>query len=177
MKIINKTKSTLVGHINLGEMVDVTDPCYNANTWCRSKINNVFPGKYACYAILSNEGDWGECVSKARIVLDDGSNVAKDTQSRIIIGRSWRRVANIGVDAGLAGFFADKPDFNDEQWHQLCNWMFGDENKNFYIKRFDNDTDGFWTSSGYGDGCYDVYAIRNLVKGKLKITALEIRFI
>lgn len=174
-----KIESTVMaGHITLGNTVDVTDPCYDMNVWCRSTLKNVAPGKYVCYAIFSDEGNWGQRVAKARIILDDGSEAANDTQARVKSGRSWRRVTDIGVDAGVAGFFADKPDFNDEQWSELCNWMFnGEGKKDCYIRTFDNGTDGFWTSSGYGDGCYDVYAIRSLVNGKPMITALEIRFL
>jgi hypothetical protein len=74
-------------------------------------------------------------------------------------------LGNIGVDAGLAGFFQDKPDYNREAWLKMCDklinrtWMITDE--------------GFFTESGYGDGCYDVYGIKNEAG---LYTALEIRF-
>lgn len=173
-----KIKNTIMaGHITLGNTVDVTDPCYDKDVWCRCTIKNVAAGKYACYAIIADEGSFGQRVAKARIVLDDGSDAAKDTQARVQKGRSWRYNTTIGVDAGVAGFFADKPDFDDDQWSELCDWMFSQEEDRAFVKRFDNETDGFWTSSGYGDGCYDVCAIRSLVNGKPMITALEIRFL
>lgn len=162
--------------MNIENTVDVTDPCYNANVWCRSTIKNMAAGRYACYAVVSDEGDWGQRVARARIVFDNDSIAAKETQKRIQTGRSWRGITEIGVDAGLAGFFANKPDFNDEQWSELCSWMFK-QDKRAYLKRMDNGTDGFWTESGYGDGGYPVYAIRELVGNKPCITALEIRFI
>lgn len=173
-----KIKETIMtGHITLGNTVDVTDPCYDKDVWCRCTIKNVAHGKYACYAIIADEGKWGRRVARARIVLDDNSDAAKDTQTRVQRGRSWRHDTTIGVDAGVAGFFANKPDFDDNQWSKLCDWMSSQDEGNAFIKRFDNETDGFWTSSGYGDGCYDVWAIRGLVNGKPMITALEIRFL
>ena len=168
-----------VGHIVLGNTVDVTDPCYDKDVWCRATLQDIVPGKYKCEAIIADEGKWGKRVSKARIVLDDGSDLAKIAKKRAERARQYEHVANIGVDAGLAGFFANKPDFDDDQWDELCEWMFeGDiSEKNYYIKRFDNNTDGFWTSSGYGDGSYDVFAIYENVDNSPKVVALEIRFL
>ena len=73
-------------------------------------------------------------------------------------------IGNIGVDAGLAGFFHDKPDFTDAQWTAFCD----------QIKTGDTWlTDlGFFSVSGYGDGAYKVFA----AKTGNEVTALEIRF-
>ena len=173
-KAINK-----IGTINLQNTVDVTDPCYNKDVWCRMTVKNVQPGAYECYACLKDDGSWGVRVSRARIVLADGSDVAKSTMERVQRGRSWRFIGDIGVDAGMAGFFADKPDFGDDEWSKLCDWIFHGENegKMAYIKTFHNGSDGFWTESGYGDGGYPVYAIRTVINGESRITALEVRFL
>lgn len=166
-----------VGYIQLGDTVDVTDPCYDAEGWCRKTIPNMAPGQYACYAVISDEGKWGERVSRARIVLDDGSIPAQNTKAKVKRGRSWRYADYIGVDAGLAGFFANKPDFGDKQWEELCDWITAQGQK-AYIKKMPNGTDGFWTDSGYGDGCYNVYAIHEMVgRNNSRVTALEIRFL
>lgn len=70
----------------------------------------------------------------------------------------------IGVDAGMAGFSHNKPDYSDDEWHGFCErtssgdaWM---------------TEDGFYSSSGYGDGEYGVFAYKH----NGEITALEIRF-
>lgn len=168
-----------VGYIILGNSVDVTDPCYAADVWCRAKIENMQPGKYACQTFIGDAGSWGRRVIKARIVLDDGSSVAQKTQQQIKSGESWCRLTSIGVDAGLAGFFANKPDFREEEWHELCGWMWSNESgdQDSFLKKMSNDTDGFWTRSGYGDGCYDVYVIQEKVGDAIRTTAAEIRFI
>ena len=73
-------------------------------------------------------------------------------------------IGSIGVDAGLAGFFMNKPDYTDEQWTEFCESI---RDGDAWIK-----DEGFFSSSGNGDGCYGVYAY----KQNGEITALEIRF-
>lgn len=173
--IINK-----VGIINLHGSVDITDPCYGTDVWCRMTIKDIQPGPYECFYEKRSQkkGNW-ENVSRARIVLADGSEHAKSTMQRVVRGRSWRYIGDIGVDAGMAGFFANKPNFDDNEWSKLCDWIFHGENegKMAFVKTFHNGSDGFWTESGYGDGGYPVYAIRTVINGESRITALEVRFL
>ena len=69
------------------------------------------------------------------------------------------------MDAGLAGFFYNKPDYDDDAWQEFCNRI---RNGDVWMTE-----DGFYSSSGYGDGCYGVYAeVQNE-----EIVALEIRFL
>ena len=79
--------------------------------------------------------------------------------------RTWRKTGSIGVDAGLAGFFHNKPDYSDEEWGRFCDRV---RNGDAWLIE-----DGFYSSSGYGDGCYGVYAY----KQDGAITALELRFL
>lgn len=79
--------------------------------------------------------------------------------------KEMKEIGSIGVDAGLAGFFHNKPDYTDDEWTAFCDRVrHGDA---WLIK------DGFYSSSGYGDGCYGVYAYE---QGG-EITAIEIRFL
>lgn len=176
-----------VGTIVIGKTVDVTDPCYDADVWCRATIKNMEPGTYGCY--FSREKS-EKRVSCCRIVLESGE-FAEETAARVKVGRSWRNIIDaIGVDAGLAGFFSDKPDFDDNEWRDLCDKMSSGSiavgtriaekayQAAFLVSKekgtaFSNGSDGFWTSSGWGDGAYPVYAMRN---NKQHVVALEIRF-
>lgn len=79
--------------------------------------------------------------------------------------KAMKEIGSIGVDAGLAGFFHHKPDYDDAAWAEFCDrvshgdaWMI--EN-------------GFYSSSGYGDGGYGVFAYQQ--DGEIR--ALEIRFL
>lgn len=79
--------------------------------------------------------------------------------------KDMKEIGSIGVDAGLAGFFHNKPDYTDDEWAAFCDRVrHGDA---WLIK------EGFYSSSGYGDGCYGVYAYE---QGG-EITAIEIRFL
>ena len=126
----------IIGTKEFLDKIDITDPCYNKDVWCR--INNfpISAGTYECYVRMADNeetGGWGERV--ARI------GIRKDKADRYV------RKGSIGVDAGLAGFFNNKPDYTDEQRSEF---VYRDGNA-WIIE------DGFYSTSGYGDGAYDVY--------------------
>ena len=98
------------------------------------------PGTWYGYATISDEGEWGDRVAILCIYLDD----RKDPEP------FWELIGNIGVDAGMAGFFRDKPDYTDEEWYQF------DHRKCYTGLDY-----GVVSESGYGDGGYDVYANAN----------------
>ena len=127
------------GTIELPNKIDITDPCYSKDVWCR--INNfpIVPGTYECYTVeADNEetGGWGNRIARIGIRIDKATH--------------YERKGSIGVDAGLAGFFIDKPDYTDDEWYKICDEMCD--------KKVSLATDHFFSSSGYGDGGYDVYA-------------------
>ena len=135
--------------------VDITDPCYDKGTWCRKTVN-VVEGNYDLCYTMADEGAWGNRVAKIAIFHKDYS---MDIINAKLIGE-------IGVDAGLAGFFNDKKDYTDAEWSEFCHNIDGKD-----LIEIDN---GFFSSSGYGDGMYDVYAYYN---DNNEIVGLEIIFI
>lgn len=151
----------LIGRKHFGGLIDITDPCYDKDVCCRTTAT-VKEGTYDCIVWRQTEkyfDDGGECsdirVGIIGIYLDG------------IIPRQseMEEIASIGVDAGLAGFFINKPDYTDKQWDEFCKSIVeGDA----WIK-----DEGFFSHSGYGDGYYGVYA----KKTGDEITALEIRFL
>ena len=132
-----------VGKIELGNKVDITDPCYNKDVWCRMTVD-CEPGEYKGYIEKVNEGEWG--IRIAAVSIFKGTKIWGVEEMECI--------GFIGVDAGLAGFFNDKPDFNDDEWEIFCNKIDGEANGadawNLY--------NGIFSRSGYGDGTYNVYA-------------------
>lgn len=127
------------GYKEFPDKIDITDPCYDRDVWCR--INN-FPipaGEYECYAQVLNDEEtdgWGERVSRIGIRTEKPDH--------------YERKGSIGVDAGMAGFFINKPDYTDNEWANFCGKIDFDEK----VYMFD---EGFFSESGYGDGGYDVY--------------------
>lgn len=141
----------LVGKKDFNGSVDITDPCYSKDVWCRINDVKIKDGVYYCYVWRNKEE---KRVSRIGIYLN--GEIPKQTSMKLI--------GEIGVDAGLAGFFHEKQDFNDEEWSRFCeNCISEDCMLNEY---------GFYSSSGYGDGCYPVYAYE---KQHEKV-ALEIAF-
>ena len=148
---------------NFGNTVDITDPCYDRDVWCRMNNVPIKSGEYYCIKWLNTEkGEFDgkpyedTMVGILGIYLD---GVIPQQKQMVEIG-------SIGVDAGLAGFFENKPDYNDNEWREFCDRL--GKNKNAWETEC-----GVYSSSGYGDGYYGVYAYKNPSND---IVALEIRF-
>lgn len=156
-------KKQIAGAIQFGPEIDITDPCYNRDVWCRMNDVKIVPGDYTCVAFIKDEGEWGNRVATAGIYLN--GIMPKVT--------SMTRIGDIGVDAGLAGFFEKKKDFTNDEWSEFCD-LFNDSKGPDVLLKEHGVIHGFCTSSGYGDGGYDVYAATN---AKGDIVALELRFL
>lgn len=156
-----------VGEMEVNKPIDITDPCYDSDVWCRMNGVDIKCGKYKCVVWTFNEKytvDSKEYISKrvGIIAIYHSSLIQIPKQNEMV------KIGSIGVDAGLAGFFVDKKDYNDGEWDRFCNHIYKD-NKNEWI--YDG---GFFYTSGYGDGNYCVYANKN---NNNEIDALEIRFV
>lgn len=138
--------------------VDITDPCYSKTAIHRLNNIEIESGKYECNIWIKRE----HYVSRIGIYLNGEIPNVKDMVP----------IGYISVDAGLAGFFnSPKPDYallSDTEWEEFCNNI-DDEN------RATNIDDGFFSSSGYGDGRYTVFGYKKTENGPY--TALEIIFI
>lgn len=151
-----------IGVMDFHGSVDITDPCYDRNVWCRMNDVKIKEGVYTCVV-------W-------RQTFKDEYEGKPYTDRRVgIIGiyldgvippqRSMKEIGSIGVDAGLAGFFHHKPDYDNENWSKFCDLI---SHGDAWLTK-----DGFFSTSGYGDGGYGVYA----QKRDGEIVALEIRFL
>lgn len=154
-------RNKLIGSKYFGGQIDITDPCYDRDVWCRMTAP-VKSGMYECRIWLETEkyelGGREYAYKTVRIIgiyLDGFIPPQKQMEE----------IGAIGVDAGLAGFFMNKPDYNDEQWKSFCDSI---RDGDAWIKE-----EGFFSSSGNGDGEYSVYAY----KENGEIIALEIRFL
>lgn len=142
--------------------VDITDPCYNKDVWCRMSDVRIREGEYTCLiwrhtenGVYNGKPYCHKLIGAIGIYLNGNIPRAKD----------MGEIGSIGVDAGLAGFFHNKPDYDDDAWSAFCARVrHGDV---WLIE------DGFYSFSGYSDGSYGVFAH----KQDGEIVALEIRFL
>lgn len=141
-----------VGKLTLENKVIITDPCYNKDVFRGQMTTECRPGVYWAYV---NFGADDRVTSI--IIKHHNSHKAQ-----------FNRIGFIGVDAGLAGFFNNKPDYSDSEWKEMCN--------NYWCKRDENgDVKDYWcldygvvSSSGYGDGEYEVLANKERDYFKIK---------
>lgn len=148
-KTTRKLEEVYVGELRLDGKVDITDPSYDRDVWCWT-TTKCQPGVYKGYAYISDEGAWGKRVAQLSIFKD---NKKEDLDKMKLIG-------SIGVDAGMAGFFRDKPDFPDDAWYQFLvdSGVFKTRDDFDYSRKTYAINYGIFSESGFGDGEYDVYA-------------------
>lgn len=150
-----KLKFIKIGGLDISsDKIDITDPCYRRGTWCR-RTAPIVPGAYDCYVGMEN-GAFGEVVRE--LVLLSAQEECRSPSLKT------QAIGTICVDAGLAGFFEGKPDYDDQSWENLtehllkpvngsqCHYWLGDKTSPMKCKCF-------FSISGYGDGIYDVYSI------------------
>lgn len=144
-----------IGKRVFGEKCEVTDPCYDSDGMFRMNVK-IVAGEYSCVAWTYKEH---KRIGAIGIYLN--GDIPKQ--------KSMEEIGMVGVDAGLAGFFENKPNYTDEEWGEFCRRIYSTPKQAWIF------SEGFFSESGYGDGVYPVYAYKNNNSGQ--ITALEIRFI
>jgi len=151
--------------IKLSNNVRVSDPCYDNDVWCKTKLTDVLPGNYNVFVEKGDENGWGMRVKSLRVIHEDFSD-----------NDMWEEHSEIGVDSGQAGIFCETSYRNDtiaegivtppskfdlpgrdgegDVWYlKMCNFTLSDDQSGVY------DT-GVVTSSGIGDGGYPLDIIR-----------------
>jgi hypothetical protein len=155
-----------------------SDPCYSIPTWCQGVIENVRNGKWEAGIATSDEGSWGERVSHLWVYNIDAvikNPSIKEDIERFMGGSTLPYT--FGVDSGQFGFFdfdnyrkdssvegLPKYDFGGqfprgdeegEAWYETCcHLTLGEESWGVI-------PNGVVSSSGYGDGSYEVRGIKD----------------
>ena len=152
------------GDIILGSDAYVTDPCYSPDLWCCNKVS-VRPGKWQT-AISRNDSDAIACLGVYHEAYDE---------NRV----SWEGAPFlVGVDSGQAGVF-------DAEFFERNHGGEYNDPSSFYgeccaitLSRLGFGAlqceKGFVSTSGYGDGGYDLRIGRNDAG---EAVALEVIFI
>lgn len=151
-----------IGYKTFGDCIDVTDPCYDDDVWCRLNNLHIKPGNYKCLVWMNTDkGEYdGKPYTDTRVGI-----IGIYLDGVIPTQKDFTEVGSIGVDAGLAGFFENKPNYSDSEWSNFCDAL-KDGNRAWITDA------GFFSESGYGDGCYGVYTKAT----DDVITSVEIRF-
>lgn len=152
------------GTLKFGSNIKVTDPCYDDSDDCHRNLV-IKPGEYICAYNTADRFGVTMCGIYNTEIFKNLEDIEK---LRNQINDGFDCVGTICVDAGLAGFFENKPDFTNDEWSHFCDLTFGDETDNdfkvidncAYVKNGSN-YKGFFTSSGEGDDDYHVYVKRD----------------
>jgi hypothetical protein len=164
--------------ITLGNKVVVSDPCYTIPTWCQIVVNDVLPGEYLSSVEMVDLNEWGTR-SNTMVAIHKDYLDAKLRFSEY--------PGTVGVDSGQAGIFdfdsyrndevaegitTPSVDFNlgekgeGEKWYEkMCKFTLSEKSWGVYDS-------GIVSSSGVGDGSYDLY----VAKIDKKVVALAIDF-
>lgn len=159
-------KKIIIGKKHFEGTVDITDPCYDKDVWCRTNAE-VVSGEYTCAV-------WLDHISTSfhdeKVEFDQVAVIGIYFGGVVPNWKQMELIGEIGVDAGLAGFFTDKQDFSDQEWREFCDYLDKEKADAYLSDKYR----GFFSSSGGGDGSYPVFGRKDKKTGKY--TALEIRF-
>ena len=144
-----------------------SDPCYSLDVWCMGVVDNVKKGKWNADVEHLDLGGWGERISMLIVHHESINFPMFDFDNPLHF--------TAGVDSGQFGFFdkdfyrndenakdLNKYQFSDDfdkeegdQWYRACaDLTLGDESWGVL-------PNGAVSSSGIGDGSYDVFEQKN----------------
>lgn len=156
-----------------GKMI-LSDPCYELGTWCQGEISNVKNGEWVGIIEQSDEGDWG--VRNSRLIsLNVDALVKNPKLEQKLMSYGELIPFTGGVDSGQFGHFdfdnyrkdenvINSPKVFDDEWEQesgdkwyrACCYQTLKTDDNFGVVPY-----GVVSNSGYGDGSYLTYGIKD----------------
>ncbi len=169
--------------ITSGSLV-CSDPCYTTDVWCMGIMDNVKKGTWLAHSNIEIvEGGWGErnvdlTIHHADYKIDESAWVMLP--------------GTFGVDSGQFGFFdrdhyrkaasvkqMAKVDFGDDydrtpedEWYRACSKLTLETTESWGVLPH-----GVVSSSGIGDGSYDVYGIKDTYSPNHEYIAFRVVFI
>lgn len=128
-----------IGVMDFHGSVDITDPCYDKDVWCRMNDVKISDGEYTCNVWHhTDKGTYKDGTPYSYILV---GAIGIYRNGDIPRQKDMEKIGSIGVDAGLAGFFHNKPDYSDEAWSKFCDRI---RHGDAWLTE-----DGFYSSSGY----------------------------
>ena len=140
--------------VNSGRIV-ASDPCYNIDVWCQDSFPAINGKYFASIKRGDTQNGWGVRNYELMVIHEKYEN-----EHNLI----WESVdGGFYVDSGTFGFFdydyykqyhsgSEKNKEAENAWYHenICNRIYDNWN-------CDMDNSGVWSSSGYGDGGYEVF--------------------
>jgi|LauGreDrversion4_2_1035121.scaffolds.fasta_scaffold12689_4 hypothetical protein len=172
--------------VTSGAMV-CSDPCYTTDVWCMEIVKNVKNGTWLAHSNIETVGDWGQrnidlTVHHADHKIDESA---------------WEEISgSFGVDSGQFGFFdsdgyrkadsvkgvplydfggdflTDDNDRDGDIWYRACCKITLDKPESWGVI-----PNGAVSSSGFGDGSYAVYGIKDTYSPTHEYIAFRVVFI
>jgi len=174
INIYPQTCGTL--RIKKGIPVTVTDPGYDDDCICVLH-RQMKPGKYTCViyrgrdSYKDNDGKRHSHTKNFAVgVYLVTQNEAGGDKINLPTTDEWENakgIGDIGVDAGMAGFFQNKPNYDDSEWDDICERINAKRNECLCLSY------GFFSHTAYGDGVYPVYGYYN---ADHELIGMDIRF-
>lgn len=132
-------------------------------------LNNLVNGKYDVFVYEQKYDKWGLRVKKITFF----NSLYDYEYNKNIDENKWEILFNIGIDAGSCLFLSDCVLENCDKLNNFFEQWMGKNYKGNILKLDNNQTSGFGTSSGYGDGLYEF----KVYKDNDNIIGLEVEFI
>lgn len=160
MKTKKRTK-TINTIIQFSNEVVVSDPCYTIPTWCQIIVKNVKEGNYIPFVLENDE--WGGRISALCVIHEEQAHQNCSLQ--------WEEHGGtIGVDSGQCGIFSKDSYRKDSIFKIAPKFEYSGKEKGdkWYAHMCDKTlSDNMWgaygygvvSSSGIGDGSYDLYSL------------------
>ena len=161
---IKTTKLKYRGIMNIASgAIDITDPCYDDDTWCRMNNVKIKPGKYNCFTSALA----GDAAKEHGEVIMTMVFAHEDVDPRKIKRLEYDLLGEVGVDAGLMSISESgvKPNYTDPEWFEVTDkfFRFKDELEEAMVSSelsinppAGKESKQFWATSGFGDGEYRV---------------------
>ena len=157
-----------LGEIELKDIVFVSDPIYFPGIWCQAVIEGIKSGKWIGFMYKKDTGkDWGTRVTDLWITHED----YQDEFPTLYV-----KDVEIGVDSAKAGFFDSDYYLEHHKEGLDKDWA-----NRLYEATKTGEGDGAMidgkcvvSTSGLGDGGYNLYASQN---SEGETVALRIKFI
>lgn len=138
-----------LGTIELGQTLNVSDPCYKEGEGEQINLDNFRKGTYLVSVVIADNMETDGMGNRAASLwVEPFVNV-------VISHTAYKNIGHIGVDSAMVGIFPKKPDFEKEELWKMSSELIAQENLSMLIKN------GVVSKSGFGDGVYPVLAVKN----------------